>query len=64
VVEFVDPTDPMADRLLANKPPGMHGDYRREVFERLLEARFEVAEREEFPSGTRTLYHATPRRTP
>jgi len=64
VVEFVDPTDPMADRLLANKPAGMHGDYRREVFERLLEARFEVVEREEFPSGTRTLYHATPRRTP
>src|SRR6266540_2902705 len=32
VVEFVDPTDPMADRLLANKPAGMHGDYRREVF--------------------------------
>jgi hypothetical protein len=64
VVEFVDPTDPMADRLLANKPAGMHGDYRREVFERLLEARFQVVEREELPSGTRTLYHATPRRTP
>ena len=62
VVEFVDPADPMADRLLANKPPGMHGDYRREVFERLLEARFDIADREEFPSGTRTLYHATPRR--
>ena len=59
VVEFVDPADPMADRLLANKPPGMHGDYRREVFERLLEARFDIADREEFPSGTRTLYHAT-----
>ena len=64
VVEFVDPTDPMADRLLANKPPGMHGDYRREVFERLLEARFDVVDRQEFPSGTRTLYHATPRRQP
>ena len=62
VVEFVDPTDPMADRLLANKPPGMHGDYRREVFERLLEARFDIVDRAEFPSGTRTLYHATPRR--
>ncbi|HEY4790007.1 MAG TPA: methyltransferase, partial [Actinomycetes bacterium] len=61
VVEFVDPTDPMADRLLANKPPGMHGDYRREVFERLLEARFDVVDRQEFPSDTRTLYHATPR---
>jgi len=61
VVEFVDPADPMADRLLANKPPGMHGDYRREVFERLLEQRFEVVEREELPSGTRVLYHAVPR---
>jgi hypothetical protein len=62
VVEFVDPADPMADRLLANKPPGMHGDYRREPFEQLLEARFEVIERQQLPSGTRTLYHATPRR--
>jgi len=61
VVEFVDPADPMADRLLANKPAGMHGDYRREVFERLLESRFDVVEREELPSGTRVLYHAVPR---
>jgi hypothetical protein len=61
VVEFVDPTDPMADRLLANKPPSMHGDYRRELFEQLLEARFEVVERQQLPSGTRTLYHVTPR---
>ncbi len=61
VVEFVDPKDPMADRLLANKPAGMHGDYRREVFERLLEQRFEVLDREELPSGTRMLYHAVPR---
>jgi hypothetical protein len=64
VVEFVDPADPMADRLLANKPRGLHGDYRREVFERLLEARFDLAGREQLPSGTRTLYHATPRRHP
>src|SRR5215213_2274702 len=61
VVEFVDPADPMADRLLANKPPGMHGDYRREVFECLLEARFDIVDRAEYPSGTRTLYHVTPR---
>ncbi len=61
VVEFVDPEDPMADRLLANKPPGMHGDYRRAVFERLLEERFEVLAREELPSGTRVLYHAVPK---
>ncbi len=61
VVEFVDPEDPMADRLLANKPAGMHGDYRRAVFERLLEERFQVLEREELPSGTRVLYHAAPK---
>jgi hypothetical protein len=62
VVEFVDPTDPMADRLLANKPPGMHADWRREPFEHLLQARFDVVDRQQLPSGTRTLYHATPRR--
>ncbi len=61
VVEFVDPEDPMADRLLANKPPGMHGDYRRPVFERVLEERFQVLDREELPSGTRVLYHAAPK---
>ncbi|HYY80256.1 MAG TPA: methyltransferase, partial [Actinomycetes bacterium] len=61
VVEFVDPADPMADRLLANKPAGMHADYRREVFERLLGDRFDVVERQELPSGTRVLYHATAR---
>jgi hypothetical protein len=61
VVEFVDPEDPMADRLLANKPAGMHADYRREVFERLLEERFEILEREELPAGTRVLYHAAPK---
>jgi hypothetical protein len=61
VVEFVDPADPMADRLLANKPPGMHADYRRDRFEHLLEARFALVERQPLPSGTRTLYHATPR---
>jgi hypothetical protein len=61
VVEFVDPKDPMADRLLASKPAGMHADYRREVFERLLEERFEILDREELPAGTRVLYHAAPK---
>lgn len=61
VVEFVDPADPMAQRLLANKPAGLFGDYRREVFERLLGERFTVARREELPSGTRTLYLAAAR---
>lgn len=56
VVEFVDPADPMAARLLANKPAGMFGDYRREVFEQLLAQRFTVLRQQALPSGTRTLY--------
>jgi SAM-dependent methyltransferase len=61
VVEFVDPADPMASRLLANKPAGMFSDYRLEVFERLVEERFTVRRREALPSGTRTLFAGIPR---
>jgi SAM-dependent methyltransferase len=61
VIEFVDPEDPMAQRLLANKPAGMFEGYRREVFERLLAERFTVAHQEELPSGTRALYVGVPR---
>src|SRR5690606_24403846 len=61
VVEFVEPEDPMAQRLLANKPPGLFGDYRREVFEKLLAERFTIVRREELPSRTRTLYVGAPR---
>ena len=56
VVEFVHHDDPMAQRLLANKPEGLFQDYRREVFEKLLGERFTIERREELPSGTRTLY--------
>jgi BMFP domain-containing protein YqiC len=49
----------MADRLPADKPPDVTATTAREVLERLLEARFDVVDREEFPSGTRTL--TTPR---
>ncbi|MEW2329069.1 class I SAM-dependent methyltransferase [Micromonospora chersina] len=56
VVEFVHPEDPMARRLLANKPDGIFPDYRREAFESLLAARGRVVARTELPSGTRTLY--------
>ncbi|MFF5173457.1 class I SAM-dependent methyltransferase [Micromonospora sp. NPDC000089] len=58
VVEFVHPEDPMARRLLANKPAGLFPDYRRDEFERLLAARCRVERRHELPSGTRTLYRA------
>ncbi|HEY7440414.1 MAG TPA: methyltransferase [Acidimicrobiia bacterium] len=61
VVEFVEPHDPMAKRLLANKPKGMFADYRIDEFSRLLESRFDILERRALPSGTRTLYLATPR---
>jgi SAM-dependent methyltransferase len=61
IVEFVDPTDPMAARLLANKPAGLFGDYHRDAFERLLAARFTVVRRVELPAGTRTLYEAIAR---
>lgn len=61
VVEFVAPADPMAQRLLANKPAGMFADYRREAFERLLGERFAIERRLELPSGTRTLYFGVPR---
>jgi SAM-dependent methyltransferase len=60
VVEFVDPSDPQAVRLRNNKPQGMFADYRREVFEELLEKRFSVDRREELSSSSRTLYLATP----
>ena len=55
-VEFVHPEDPMAKRLLANKPEGLFPDYRRDAFEQLLAARCEITRREELPGGTRTLY--------
>jgi SAM-dependent methyltransferase len=58
VVEFVHPEDPMARRLLANKPDGLFPDYRRDEFERLLAARCRIERRWELPSGTRTLYQA------
>ncbi|MFG3706270.1 class I SAM-dependent methyltransferase [Micromonospora sp. NPDC047670] len=58
VVEFVHPEDPMARRLLANKPEGLFPDYRRAEFERLLAGRCRITRRLDLPSGTRTLYAA------
>ncbi|WP_434740193.1 class I SAM-dependent methyltransferase [Micromonospora sp. SH-82] len=56
VVEFVHPEDPMARRLLANKPDGIFPDYRRTTFEALLTGRGRIERQRELPSGTRTLY--------
>jgi hypothetical protein len=61
VVEFVDRTDPMAQRLLANKPDGTHDGYTLETFEAAVASRFSMAAREELPGGTRTLFHLTAR---
>ncbi len=62
VIEFAAPEDPMVQRLLANKPPGLHDDYRFDAFDRLLEDSFTVDRREPLPGGTRTLHLVTPRR--
>jgi SAM-dependent methyltransferase len=61
VVEFVDPADEMTQRLLAAKRAGLHGDYTRDHFERLLAERFDVARTEELAGGRRVLYLAHPR---
>lgn len=60
VVEFVAPNDPMARRLLANKPAGLFSDYRPDVFEELLTERFLIERRETLQGGTRVLYSAIP----
>jgi len=61
VVEFVDRSDPMAARLVAAKREGLHGDYARPAFERLLAARFAVERTLELAGGARVLYLLRPR---
>ena len=61
VVEFVHGDDVQVGRLLANKPPGLFADYRRDAFDRLLDERFLVHRQETLPGGTRTLYLAEPK---
>jgi ribosomal protein L11 methylase PrmA len=61
VVEFVDPSDEMAQRLLAAKREGLHDDYTRDEFERLLGERFDVERTQELAGGRRVLYLAHPR---
>jgi hypothetical protein len=63
VIEFVGPEDPMARRLLARKRDGLHQDYRRDNFDGLLRAAFDVTEQERLEGGDRTLYFARPRAT-
>jgi hypothetical protein len=61
VIEFVRREDPMVKQLLAAKREETHPDYDEAFFERCLGEAFTVQRREELPSGTRVLYHATPR---
>ena len=61
VVEFVEPHDPMALRLLGNKREGLFPDYRIDVFEKLLEEHYVIARREPLPGGSRTLFRCEPR---
>ncbi|MFO1095097.1 MAG: class I SAM-dependent methyltransferase [Planctomycetaceae bacterium] len=59
VIEFVAKEDPQTQILLRNRPD-QYADYKVESFERLLSERFRISRRETLPSGTRTLFYATP----
>jgi hypothetical protein len=61
VIELVTREDPMARALLARKREGLHEDYERAEWERLLGAAFEVERTEELADGARVLYLARPR---
>ncbi|HEV8239102.1 MAG TPA: class I SAM-dependent methyltransferase [Thermoanaerobaculia bacterium] len=61
VVELVTKDDPMAARLLANKPDH-YVDYTAARFEELLAARFGIIEKLPLASGTRLLYALEARR--
>ncbi len=60
VVEFVDRTDAMVQRLLANKAV-KHEDYTAARFEASFARRFAVRQRAELSTGTRRLYDAVPK---
>lgn len=59
VAEFVPPSDPLVQQMLADKPAGHH-EYRTEYFESLLSARFSLLDSEELTGGRR-LYELAPR---
>jgi SAM-dependent methyltransferase len=58
VVEWVDPEDEMARRLLTAKREGLHDDYERSRFEALLGDRFAIERAQELADGRRVLYLA------
>lgn len=61
VIEFPTREDPMVRKLLGPKREGLHPDYERGNFERVLAAAFDVERRERSQSGTRLLYFARPK---
>ena len=62
VIEFPTREDVMVKTLLGPKREGLHPDYERENFERVLSERFEIERSERLESGTRLLYFARPKR--
>ena len=62
VVEFPHRDDVMATRLLARKRAGLFDAYDVANWERAVEQRFVIDERQSLPSGTRTIYRCRPRR--
>jgi len=61
VIEFPTREDPMVKKLLGPKREGLHPDYERVNFERVLADAFDVERRERSKSGTRLLYFARPK---
>ena len=61
VVEFPHRDDVMATRLLARKRSGLFDAYDIANWERALEHRFVIDERQSLPTGTRTIYRCRPR---
>ena len=57
VVEFPHPDDPMVSRLMGHKRPGLFDHYTRDNWERSLDRKFSVSQREVL--GTRTLYRCS-----
>jgi hypothetical protein len=64
VVEWVEPEDPMARKLLDAKAGERHADYDRAAFELALGDAFEIERVETLPSRRRVLYLAHPRGVP
>lgn len=62
VIEFPTREDVMVRTLLGPKREGLHPDYERENFERLLAEKFDIERSERLESGTRLLYFARPKR--